>query len=73
MFEIENSVALPASGRGRPPKYPFHAMEVGQSVFVEGQTTQGLAPMAARLHGKAHGKTFTSRSQDGGVRIWRVA
>ena len=62
-----------AGRSGRPYKYPFHRMEVGESVFVESPAFDGAALNAAHAHGSRHGKKFTGQSEDGGVRVWRVS
>lgn len=54
-------------------KYPFRVMEVGDSVFIEGQKTNGNAYAAARQHGRYAGKKFSASSQPDGCRIWRTA
>ena len=70
---IETNVPVPTeSGRGRRAIYPFGDMNVGDSVFIEGQAVGGSAYAAACQHGRLHGKKFTGRTVDGGLRIWRV-
>ena len=72
-WEITDDVPTPkASGKGRPAKYPFSKMEVGQSVFIEGAKTGGKEYLAASAIGRMKGWKFSGRSQDGGLRIWRV-
>jgi len=74
-MDIEKEVPAPdVTGRKGPPrKYPFADMEIGDSVFVEGENSQGRAALAARAHGNFKQKKFAARTQEGGVRIWRVA
>lgn len=72
-MHIEKNIPAPTSTRGAPQKYPFASMEIGDSIFIQGQNSQGNACMAARQHGYHHGKKFVSRSESGGVRIWRTA
>lgn len=72
-MEIEKNVRIPLSGRGRPKKYDFSDMDVGDSVLIRGEDTSGRAYLAANQYGRRTGKKFTGRSMDGGVRIWRVA
>lgn len=72
-MRIESGVPLPKDNmRGSELKYPFIDMEVGQSVFFEGESTR--SKMQARAHqvAKRHGKKFVCRTMDGGLRIWRV-
>jgi hypothetical protein len=52
--------------------YPFEAMAVGDSFFVEA----GVLTRLCNAHGRAGrklGRRFTARRVEGGVRIWRVS
>lgn len=70
---IEKNVPMPKTeGRGRPPIYPFRDMDVGDSVFIPEQGVGGSAYLSAMQHGRLNGKKFSGRTEDGGVRIWRV-
>jgi hypothetical protein len=69
-IEIEKDVPLP-EGYSRTVKYPFAAMEVGDSFFEEGKTSDQLTNSAAHWRKKNCWK-FTARNVDGGARIWRV-
>lgn len=67
-------------GRGRPAKYPFAEMEIGDSVLVEGGRDGGTfgssAYVAAQQYGRRVGRKFAGRKEPGEtgkVRIWRVA
>lgn len=75
MYEIEKGVQIPDSRwqRGRPRKYPFSEMEVGDS-FVVQPTERKPAITSADQWAKYHknGAKFVSRFVDGVVRIWRV-
>jgi hypothetical protein len=66
---IEENIPMP-----EPRKtWPFKDMDVGHSVFFQGETTQGKAGMAARAYAQVSRKKFSARAVDGGVRIWRTA
>lgn len=74
-YDIDDNVPLPkrtGNSAGRPPKYPFGKMEVGQSVFFGGESSSSKAAIAAHAYGRRQGKRFSARKADGGVRIWRV-
>lgn len=66
-IEIEKGISAP-SQRG---KYPFTAMEVGDSFFVPGVTTSKLVN-AAQAH-RSNGRKYTTRTENGGARVWRIA
>jgi hypothetical protein len=75
MIEVDESITAPPAA-GRPPKYPFRRLLVGQSLFVPGaQAKPKSLPMSHwRL---ATGFKFTTRQavENGatGLRIWRTA
>lgn len=71
---IEKNIPMPKTHRGPGnAKYTeFREMEVGDSVFFEGQTVSGRAATAARVYGSRSMKRFSSRTEEGGVRIWRI-
>lgn len=71
---IETSHPMPSTSRcGAPRKHVFYDMNVGDSFFVEGETSQGNVAMQSRNYAAKSGKKFVSRKVEGGVRIWRVA
>jgi hypothetical protein len=79
-FVIEDSVPLPASwNNGRPEKYPWRSLEMGQSFLVPYDTGKTKAEMAKKISNRAFdaqkrlgGRKFSVRSTDEGVRVWRV-
>jgi len=82
MFEVENGIEIPAPkrGRGRPPKYPWAEMEIGDSFFVEAQEGRSIENQqrslsaSGRSYGvrKHVGMKFRTRTVEGGVRVWRI-
>lgn len=70
-MEIEKNIPTPPGVQGTK-KYPFDKMEVGDSIFIKGQTSVGKAANAARVYANGRQMKFSSRSVDGGVRIWRI-
>ena len=72
-MKIDKDVPVPSSvgdksGRGRPRVYPFGEMEVGDSIFTESKGARN----AAGHYAKYHGKKFATRTENNGVRIWRI-
>ena len=62
-------------GEGRRRKYPFIDMEVGDSIFFEGDFKQaGECPgyCAAKSWSNGVGRKITGKKVDGGVRVWRI-
>lgn len=77
-FKVEDNVPIPPRKGGKSQrKYPLNALLVGQSFFVpfaSDDARKGLSRLSsvAILHGKETGKKFTTRTVEGGVRVWRV-
>ena len=71
MYEIEKSVPVPPKDKshaGRPAKYPFAQMAVGDSVEVPAKARTAVHAYATRT-----GKRFiTRRASDTTIRVWRV-
>lgn len=69
-FEIEHNVPVP-SGRGRPGKYPWRQMGLGDS-FVIPNCTDGARSGLYGSAGRAGIKIKYAR-EGKNVRVWRVA
>ena len=76
MIEIEAHIPVPPVNNNpkkqRNCKYPWHSMQVGDSFFVADFTVSSFCSTAYSA-GRRHGKKYTLRSMDGGVRVWRLA
>ena len=72
MFEIETGIPKPKCNTGPEQKYPFDKLEVGQSFFVPDIRASQFAGRKSYWE-KATGRKFSTRSVDGGVRVWRDA
>jgi len=71
-FTIEKGVPVPKQvGAGRKNKYPFDALEVGDSFFVKDTKVKAISKTCSN-HGKRLSRKFASRTVDGGVRVWRT-
>lgn len=71
-FTIEKGIPVPKQvGAGRRNKYPFDAMEVGDSFFIKDTKVKTISRTCGH-HGKRLGRKFASRTVDGGVRVWRT-
>jgi len=69
-FKIDSHIPLPT---GKATKWPFVNLEVGDSVYIEGEDLNGRAIRAARMvtfRSKGE-KVFVGRLENTGVRIWR--
>lgn len=70
--KVEKGIPLPPIERGRPVKWPFATMEIGESFFMKGCTKSSVAT-ACNQKGRKFGRKFAMRAGDGGYRVWRVA
>lgn len=72
-IEIEKGIPIPTSSRGRREGksiFPFSEMAIGDSVF-HGLYSSGQS--AASKYAKLNpGWNYTTRKENGGVRIWRI-
>lgn len=81
LITIEKNIPIPALSNGgcdfgRPPKYPFLSLKLGDSFFVPGKTVTRFSPNSSQFK-KVHPEfNFTSRAaiKAGvkGVRVWRI-
>ena len=70
MFKIDKGVPMgPGKRRGRPRKYPFPDMEVGDSFFVP--NLKNPRPLFASC-AKHVGMKAAVRAEGDGYRVWRV-
>lgn len=72
-MRIDRGIPIPK--RAKRNQYPFGRMEIGDSVFFpdEPKGNQSNPAVGARVYRRRHGKVFTTRVENGGVRIWRVS
>lgn len=75
-FKIEKGLPVIMGKRGKKPKYPFGAMEIGDSFFVadddEGKAVSRARVTAHTFSNRHSEYKFTCSKLDGGLRIWRV-
>jgi len=64
-FKIEDDIPISPVTRPRAPSF-WDRLRVGQSVLADAR-----AAKAAYQFGRNHGKQFTARAVEGGVRVWR--
>ena len=75
--QIDKDIPLPTFGvglgnKGRPEKWPWAQMEVGDS-FLESNSTQQKMSTNCWNAGRRLKAKFRTSKVDGGVRVWRVA
>lgn len=68
-MKIEKNIPIPTkASAGRKSMFPWEDMQVGDSFFVSEHKSPPSAPSRVRKEGMK----FTSRSVDGGFRVWRT-
>ena len=69
-FPIEKGVPVTRrTSAGGTRKYPWNEMKVGDSFFVPEKTAGQLSITIAS---RATGFMFTTRTENGGIRVWRI-
>ena len=63
---------LKEESRGRPNKYPFGKMRIGDS-FMVSEGDENLVRCSANGYGNRHSMKFSVRKYEGGYRCWRVS
>jgi len=72
-IDIVKAVPIPKRFNERGASvYPFPQMDVGDSVYIDGEAGR-LARSVAYQYGRRFGKKFSARRSSGGFRIWRTA
>lgn len=74
-YKIEKGVPMPNAMVGRKELYPFSLMDVGDSFFVPTETQRELLHVRSNATTQTHrtDKKFSTRTVDGGIRVWRVS
>jgi len=78
MIKVNKGISIPKSASiGTKAKYPFRAMETGDSFLVPSnnptRAQKHMSSIITYWKGKLPGRTFTTRCVEGGVRIWRTS
>jgi hypothetical protein len=72
MFELEEGVTPELGKRGRPEKYPWSRMTVGDSFYVARQLGLNLHALAQIASKRLAPKHFKCARWGDGYRIWRI-
>jgi len=72
-FKIEKGIERPVrAGQGKPRKYPFYKMEVGDSVFISGVNNQKVSGSFTILRPKRFSVRKWKEGEVTGIRVWRI-
>lgn len=77
MFKVEKNIPV-AEVKYTEEIYPFSSLEIGDSFFVpyDGNDPNYIRRKvfsASCQAGKRHGKKYTGRKLEHGIRVWRIA
>jgi len=72
MYALDTSVPIPKVRKGRPFKYPFNRMKVGQSFLVPMDKAHSVK-VCASYHTRRGLGVYRTRATSKGLRIWRIA
>lgn len=74
MIPIEKNIPMPKNSAGKPKKYPFAEMAIGDSFLnpnVDGK--KNLIQQATCGFSRKHpGFKFATRREATGIRVWRI-
>lgn len=73
-MNIDKGIPIPIGSHNGSCKYSGDKMEVGDSIFVAAGSVKDSyrISLSGTLNKKHKPKKFTSRSVEGGTRIWRI-
>jgi hypothetical protein len=75
--KIDKGLPIPDRTKETASKYPWRAMEVGDSFLVAQEPGEAIHMARDRAnkitqYAKRTGRTFCTRKVEGGVRVWRL-
>ena len=68
----KSGIPVPPAKPGKPAKYPWLELKIGESFEVLGPACKSVGSQASHM-GSYHGIRFVTRRIPGGIRVWRVA
>ncbi len=71
-YRVDKGMPISPCG-GRPPRYPYREMEVGDSFLIPNSDLVPSATQSAHTHARRVGIKVTVRTVADGVRVWRIA
>ncbi len=75
-MQIDKHIPVPDGAmegrRRRSSKWPVWQMEIGDSIFVEGESTAGNVYSNIYNVARYHGMRVKGSTVEGGLRVWRV-
>lgn len=72
MIDIDKDIPIPQR-KTRKSKYPFPYLEIGESFLMEGSSNGFAQSRIAYIKKTGCPYKFTTRTVEGGVRVWRIA
>lgn len=74
-IRVDKHIPLPnrIGGSGRPARYPWKNMNVGDSFVFPKEVKRSTAQSLTYKTGKTNGRRFAIRTVAEGIRCWRLA
>lgn len=70
-MQIEKNIPKPTNHQNA--KYPWRAMDVGDSVFFDKSYDENKVRSSLSHYSKRSGRVYSAHRVDGGLRVWRDA
>jgi len=70
-FKIEKGI--PVKVAGSSSKYPFKDMDIGDSFIIKNISSRATLSSSIRSFSLKTGKTFITRRDGDGIRVWRIS
>ena len=79
-YEISKEFAIPGDyiKKSKPRKYPFERMNIGDSFLIEEYSSSKMRSALSsayayrKIHNKPDFEVVARKTDDGGIRIWRI-
>lgn len=75
LMKVSKGIQIPKNNRGKPPKYPWAELKVGDSFFVKGIEKKHIMYSCLASYNKNKAKKpikITLRVEGDGIRVWRI-
>jgi hypothetical protein len=72
MAKIDKNISMPETHSGRPAKYPWLTLEVGESFVLPAPSISNARAHCTAANDRYAPKQFAARIYKGEFRVWRI-
>lgn len=72
MSKVDKGIPMPDAQPGRPPKYPWTTMAVGESFVLPAPNIASARAHCNGANTRYEGRKFLCRFYKGEIRVWRT-